>query len=73
MGLSKPIRFRKAVLGLTAIETDARELKVEDVVARWSFLSQSGFAPFDIVKIGNGADIEDATFLKLMNSLNSRL
>lgn len=38
MGLSKPIRFRKAVLGLTAIETDARELKVEDVVGQMEFI-----------------------------------
>ena len=73
MSLSKPMRFRKAVLGLTAIDTYARELTVDDVANKWSHLSASGYSPIHLVNIGNSDDIDDELFKTLMKCLNSYL
>jgi hypothetical protein len=73
MTTSKPIRFRKAILGLTTCDTYAREVTVDDIINKWSFICSSGYSPANLVKISNSNDIEDYVFEKLMKCLNSYL
>jgi len=73
MSESKATRLRKAILCLYADDTQAREITVEDVQRRWSFLSSSGYGVIDIVKIANSDDIDEAVFSRLMKCLNSHL
>jgi len=70
--ITKPERFRKAVLGLTVIDKVVPMLTIDDVVRRWSFLA-GGHSPCELVQIGNADDIDDELFKTLMKRLNSAL
>lgn len=70
--VTKPERFRKAVLGLTCIDSEVPMLTIEDVTRKWSFLG-GGYSPYKLMQIGNGDDIDDELFEELMKRLNSRL
>ncbi|MDI5832551.1 hypothetical protein OCF84_21480 (plasmid) [Shewanella xiamenensis] len=73
--LDKATRLRLAITKGTAIDEFARLITIEDIKRQWEFLSDSGLSPHRILELanGDGSNISDAQFTKIMKSLNSYL
>jgi len=73
--LDRATRVRLAVLRGTAFNDSARLITIEDVQNQWEFLSNAGLCVSRIVELanGDGSDISDTQFERIMRSLNSYL
>lgn len=73
--LDRATRVRLAVLSGTAFNDSARLITIDDVQNQWEFLSDTGLCVSQIVELanGDGSNISDAQFERIMRSLNSYL
>ncbi|WP_413495625.1 hypothetical protein [Shewanella baltica] len=73
--LDRAIRVRLAVLSGNAFNDSARLITIDDVQNQWEFLSNTGLCVSQIVELanGDGSNISDAQFERIMRSLNSYL
>ena len=48
--LDKWTRLRLALTGGSAMDTEAREVTIDDIKSRWPMLCDSGYSPIDVLK-----------------------
>ena len=73
--LDRATRVRLAVLNGTACNDSARLITIDDVQDQWELLCNTGLCVSQIVELanGDGSNISDAQFERIMRSLNSYL
>lgn len=73
--LDRATRVRLAVLNGTAFNDSARLITIDDVQNQWELLCNTGLCVSQIVALanGDGSNISDAQFERIMRSLNSYL
>lgn len=73
--LDRATRVRLAVLSGNAFNDSARLITIDDVQNQWEFLSNTSLCVSQIVELanGDGSNISDAQFERIMRSLNSYL
>ena len=73
--LDRATRVRLAVLNGTACNDSARLITFDDVQDQWELLCNTGLCVSQIVELanGDGSNISDAQFERIMRSLNSYL
>lgn len=73
--LDRATRVRLAVLNGTACNDSARLITIDDVQNQWELLCYTGLCVSQIVALanGDGSNISDAQFERIMRSLNSYL
>jgi len=72
--LDKATRLRLALTGGSAMDTEAREVTLDDVKSRWPMLGDSGCFADDVLNFANSKiEMDDEVFIRLMKSLNSYL
>jgi hypothetical protein len=69
----RPLRLRKAILGMMVGNMIAPLVTPLDVKARWGHLGGSGSTPSDIAEEANSSEISEERFRFLMKLLNSYL
>lgn len=72
--LDKSTRLRLALTGGSAMDSEAREVTIDDVKSRWPMLGDSGCFTIDVLRFANNKiEMNDEAFTRLMKSLNSYL